>query len=318
MNSILTSVHNEVPWVLHLDSWTQWPVFWVSSCVHWWEVTWIRIIEEFLKSNKEWRIKLIKWSLMLILANVDAYKSFIDVTSSLDNTMTKEKLEAVKKYRYLDENMNRCTAEDNLNVSISREVKRVNELSKTLENIDILLDIHTTSTPSDSIMIYSSWMGREKYSDICNTKEHLIDITDHLAWKPFFDMVERSGGVWLAIESWYELDDQWYKVWFENLIRLLDEEWMIEVEWWVDQFYSPRKENRKIQIYDHIVFRNNDFSSIYLKDKPLHHGQILPEGTYMWFDWLADIFLSEVSIIIMPNVGVKYIWEEFCFLWRLV
>jgi succinylglutamate desuccinylase len=55
--------------------------------------------------------------------------------------------------RFIDENLNRCCSIENLSKSTSYEVRRALELQPVLKDTDIHFDIHSTYTPSESILI---------------------------------------------------------------------------------------------------------------------------------------------------------------------
>jgi hypothetical protein len=58
--------------------------------------------------------------------------------------------------------MNRCCSEQNLKTSISAEVNRVLEIMPILQQLDIIFDIHSTYSPSDSMIILTN-KSHEKF-----------------------------------------------------------------------------------------------------------------------------------------------------------
>jgi hypothetical protein len=63
--------------------------------------------------------------------------------------------------------MNRCCSIENLKESNSIEVRRILELLPVLNKLDFLFDIHSTYSPSDSMMILTK-KSYQEFSDVFN------------------------------------------------------------------------------------------------------------------------------------------------------
>ncbi len=113
--------------------------------------------------------------------------------------------------RFIDENMNRCCSRENLLNSNSYESKRANEIIPILNKLDILFDIHSTYSPTESMLIFSN-NSYDKFKETFNCSTEIIWINDIVVWKPFMDIVERNWWIWIRIESWYQLDETWWNL----------------------------------------------------------------------------------------------------------
>ncbi len=304
--------YNWVKWVELINSWKDWPVLWISVCTHWWEVVWLDILEEL---NKSWILKnILKWKLFLILNNINAYNKYIELKNGWKDISEKELVST----RFVDENMNRCCSSENLRISNSTEVRRVLELIPILNQLDIIFDIHSTYSPSDSMVILTK-KSYKKFGKIFNVDIILIWITETQAWKPFIDIVERTWWIWIWIESGYQLDNTWYKIWLDNLLRLLINLWMVD---WnsvvVKKWLSEEIEKKTIKVFWSIIVRWKNFK--FYKD--YKHLDKVQKWELFCFDWSDDIYSEKDFIIIMPKQNnsdsSKLIWEEWCFMWKIV
>lgn len=300
MSVLLNHTYNWINWVKLIDSWKPWPIIWISACTHWWEVVWIEIIEYLLNMlNLEKEIQ--KGKLYLILSNIEAYNKF--------RKWDYNNIENILNCRYIDENLNRCCDENNLNNSDSYEAKRAKELTQILKTLNYHFDIHSVMTQSPPMLLYTK-KSFNILKNVFNTDLELIDITKVQVWKPLIDICERNWWYWIWIETWSQLDKSWYKVWLDNITRLLHFLWIVNKSFWAN-LLADNKEREKIKVLSSIMVKNNFFYT----NRHFSNMEQIQKWEFIAFDWENKIFAPDNCFILFPKPK-PFIWEEFCFLWK--
>lgn len=313
MINLIENKFNNIEWVTFLDSGVSWPILWVSVCTHWWEVVWLDILN-YLFNEIDIKNNLLKWQIYFIVNNIKAANKMLDLINNGKQITQQDLIET----RFIDENMNRCCSVENLKKSSWYEPKRANELTPILKNLDILFDIHSTNSPTESMIIFSN-KSFELFKNTFNCQTEIVWINDVVNWKPFMDIVERNWWVWIAIESWYQLDKTWYKIWLDNLLRFLIDLKMLSDETENVSGNLQSKESKKtIKIFDSIIVRWKDFKF----NKKYEHLDVVKTWELVCFDWEKDIFAKKDFLVIMPVSKTsdlsKMIWEEVCFMWEYI
>ena len=298
MNRFIKSNYLWVDWITVFDSWKKWPVLWISACTHWWEIVWLKVIDYFV--NKfDIKTNLIKWKIIFIVSNIEAYKKYL----KLKKKLKWEKL--LIESRYIDENLNRCCSVNNLINPVSYERKRAKELEKILKKLDIIIDIHSTTRKSKSILLIKK-KNYDKMKNIFNTDEVYINLVETAIWKPLIDITSRWWWIAIWMETWCQSDKQWYKIWIDNVYRLLVYLGMIGH---VNKNILLREKNKKIFFVNwSIIVRNDKFK----EDRKFWNLNLVKKWSKIAFDWINDIYAKEDTYIIMPALHKP--WEEYCFL----
>ncbi len=293
MLDLINSNYKWIWWVKLIDSWKKWPSIWISVCTHWWEHAWLKALE-YIYKNFKIEEELIKWKVYFILTNKKAYKKSL-----------KEWNKQPVKYRFIEENLNRCCDKEDFKNSSSYEVKRALELENVLKDLDYHLDIHSTYSPSEAMLITTKkWW---KISGIFNVDTISSWIPEVQVWKPFIDITERNWWIWIWLEAWYEKDETWFKIWVENFLRLLNYLWMLD---WkkIKEYLSNNKSNIELDVYDSIIYEWEWFKPI----KNFKHKDIVKKWEIITiYNW-KEIRAKKDSYILMPWLNA--IWEEYCFL----
>ncbi len=305
MHRLLYKYSFDIRWVDILDSWNPGPTIWISACTHWWEVVWLDVIDK-LCIDFELKKRLTRWKVALILTNIDAYKMYL-YKKILSNEEEGLSPKDIIDCRFIEENLNRCCTEEKIEQWLTSETKRVRSLMPILKELDILFDIHSTSTPSESMSIITN-KSRSLVLQNLNVDKHLCGVTQVQVWKPFIDVVERVWGIWIGIECWCQFDETGYKIWTENSIRLL--RWIDMVEDSLDfiSILGDKKENRLLMIKN----------ANYRTSRDYRHLDIIKKWENIWFDWENELIAARDSLILMPKPKWadinKLIWEEWWFL----
>lgn len=293
MSKLLNSNVNWIQWVKEIKSNIPGPNVTISACTHWGEKAWEKSIDYMLE-QLEIDKYLLKWKINFILTNIEGYLKSFDVQTPVEA-------------RFIDEDLNRACSIENMQKSTTYEVMRALELQPILEQTDVHLDIHSTYTKTESMLILTKeWWEKLKGSFNCDVIYTWI--TDNQVWKPFIDITERSGGLWVWIECGYEEDPEIYKIWVENSILLLDSMWMVDKNHF-EQELLEKKVNKNINTYATVLKTEETFQPI----KNFNHNEFVTKGTPIARIWNKIIRAPKDSIILMPNPGVK-IGYEYCFL----
>lgn len=302
--NLLKSTHLWISWVYLMDSGIPGPTVAISACTHGGEHAWLKAINylvHVLEINKH----LIKGRLYCILTNIKAYEQ--SITEGNNDP---------ESNRFIEANLNRCCTQEDMDIGKSYEARRAKELEGILKWVGYHLDIHSVyKEPSKAIAIATK-KSSELVTKVLNVDSILEGLTQVQIWRPFIDITERHGGIWIWLEAWYELDGTWFEIWVENSLRLLASLGMLP-QMLLDHKYS-RKENKLIRIHGAIVPMGIDFDTV----KELSSGDIIKAWELIWMDSTGEYRAKKDSIVLMPakpeairrKLSQGSNPEEFCFL----
>lgn len=200
--------------------------------------------------------------------------------------------------------MNRCCSLKDLKNPITSERKRVNQISPILKKADIMLDIHSTTHPSWSMLIYTK-KSLKKFQNVFNVDEVYINLSEKVLGKPLLDVVERNGWVGIGIETGCQQDKTGYKVGIENVFSLLINLGMIDKK---NQKKNPKRANKAFEIIDSIVIKTKTFKPA----KLFKNLDLVKKWTLIAFDGVKNIYAKQDCYTIMPALHSP--WEEYCFI----
>lgn len=313
MHNLAWKSYNSIHWVTCIDSWYDGPTLGVSVCTHGGEVVWLDIIDA-LESTLDIQKNLIRGKIFFILSNLWAYEKYSHIIAHWDKVSADHLIGT----RFVDENMNRCCSLENLATSTSYEVQRILELMPILQKLDLIFDIHSTYSSSDSMIIYT-WKSKNIMQWVFNVSQEITWLADVALWKPFIDIVERNEGVGIGIESGCQLDKTWYKIWLDNLSRLLKHLWMIDpLLQSLDTCILDTVYKQKIHCFWSILIKWSKFRFY----KNYKHLDKVSAWELICFDWERDIYAERNCVLIMPKQNdtntSKLIGEEWCFLGEII
>jgi len=302
MTNILQSYHNWIQWVHIIDSNVPWPTIGIVACTHGGETVWIHVIQKLEKSIRGKR-HLIKGKIVFILANIEAYKKNIKLQKH--SCLTRKD---IINSRYIEENLNRCCDTLLLQHPHTYERKRANELTSVLNELDIVVDIHSTTQPSWSMTLHTK-KSYEQFKNIFNTDEVYLNLIDTIKGKPLLTITENAGGIGIGIETWCQLDTSWYTTWLDNIYRILLSFNMISKDM-IDEknILLPKKANQQYMIIGSIMKNNTTFKPI----KPFKNLEKVKKWSPIAHENDKMIYAEQDCLIIMP--GMNKPWEEYCFL----
>ena len=268
-------------------TWSKVVILW---WVHWNELSWVEIIEKLkVDLSKE----KINWEIVLIIANNNALK---------------------KNVRFVDVDMNRILWTESLdlirsNNDLNSEEKRVLEIIKYLDNVDYLLDIHSTIKKSVAFIYTENLKKHIMLSEIFNT-EFVVSPDADFRPKDFnssFDnYCDKNWWIWLTYESgWHkqqtDLDEIYEKV--KIYLKTINSSFL-------NFLYEEKSfKGKRIDIYDQVIIKSDNFS--FTKD--FNNFDFIKKGDILAEDWNNKIIINQDSYIIFPKLILKK-WNIACYL----
>ena len=290
--SLLTNVYQWVSWITCIDTGQPWPTVWVCALTHGNEIGWLQALQHLLETNVPER--LISGRLILITVNHAAYNDYI---ASADPVAG----------RFHDINMNRVRA--HLDQTDAYEVQRYHRLLPIFDQIDYILDIHTTSQPENSRM------------GICHTRDHeLLDsfiCTDRILCDPNFDTassmisyLSAQGKVAYGIECGSHTQSNAYLNAYENILALLGHTWQLPPS------TQPKQKTPKgvFQFYSEVYPLTEQFS--YTRSYQ-NFDQIAPgerfatdQDTSYINETEDDLYLGIIGRTVRPGDGIGFLFTK--------
>ncbi len=310
MHSLTQNRYKWIPGIKIIDSWNPGLNIGISVCTHGSETVWLDVLD-FLENTFHLQSRLLQWKIYFILTNIEAY-----IYSLSD--CNKNTLDYFYKYRFIEENMNRCCSEKNIAEWKSSEARRIRELKPILwKEIDILLDIHSTSSPSTSMSIIGEKAKDSWMLSILNTKQEFIWVPKAQVWKPFIDIVERWNWIGIWLEAGCQFDTQWFKIGIDNVLRLLEKTNHIKIRNADTEFLEKPVEKTSYKIFASIIIESADFTF----SKKYFHGQKIKLWEYICRNKGRKVYAEQDCVILLPKPHMdnysKLIGEEGCFLGKI-
>lgn len=188
-------------WITTITSQTPWPHIWISYFTHGNEPVGQKIMR-YLLDEYQIKTKISSWTL-----------SFININPAASE----------KNIRYIDHNMNRIR--NKAFQSNSSEFARKEELIPFLETINILFDIHSTSTLSPFILITDEQFLSDAKNFVHAEEIRTGNMEQQWALLSFFT---KQGKPWFWIEAWSHNDEKWFQQGIINALNLLVQYWVIK------------------------------------------------------------------------------------------
>lgn len=262
-------------------------IFW---WIHWDEISGVRANKKFFQNIKNGSIVLNKWKLILVLeANQQAIQN---------NT---------RQIRY---NMNRLF-DDTIQPASDYEHQRGSQLRSILKISDYLLDLHSTSWPSEPFLY-----AEMDHFDLAKKMwvSHVVWWWWELSWDTIsWDTeiyINSHGWVWFTFEAGDHLSKHWFKYAYQMILNFLSTLAIIDQSY----FCKIGEWRLALKITDYYVAQSWNFK--YNID--IQNFQRLSQGTLIWKDDDKVIYAHHDMIFIMPKleeiiepgVEVFFIWKE--------
>ena len=166
----MESEAESIPHIIKIDSPNAGPSAAIIACTHGNEPIGLSAISYLLSY-----IKITRGTLYFILGNPKAAQCYLDAECSISK----------EKSRYVDQNLNRLPPKEALNSNQDiYENRRASELLPILEQIDGVLDLHSTSSDAPAMLICVDEASRRVVQDSLFPFNHVItDINAHIRGK---------------------------------------------------------------------------------------------------------------------------------------
>ena len=201
---LLNNTYKNIAWITCLDSWVSWKTLALFCLTHGNEPAGLKALE-YLFYDYKLAEKLKQGRVLLCVVNLEAYEKY---KSSTDKNV----------WRFVDINMNRIG--QFLDNKESSEYKRFQELLPLFDEIDVVLDIHSTDKQQGSSM----GICDRKHQDVAY---NILDVERILA-HPYFDeegalisFITRQGKVGFGIECGSHQSPRAYKNAVRNCLNIL-------------------------------------------------------------------------------------------------
>lgn len=275
-------------WIIEIDSLIKWQTISIVALTHWNEIVWLEVIK-YLINEFEIKKKLKKWKINLIIWNIEAgklWKRFKDV--DLNRIWSFE-----KKYKW------------------TYEYLRWKELKNILLESDIVLDIHSTKSPSEPFIIPLKWVENKLINSL-NAKYVINNLIPFLHWIPLISFVKNNNPLskCLVIESWQHSSESTIILSIENTLKIL------EFYWFINENISLNKiEKIHYKIFD-VMYAKSLNVKFHYSSRPKSFDEI-EKWEKILFDWKNNVLASKDLSILMPSIP-EYTWREIWYLMKKI
>lgn len=286
----------DVSWenlVYTIDSWKPWKTVTFVALTHGNEVSGLYVFDHLLNELNIWE-NLLSWKLHLVVWNHHAH-------------LEKDDLNPYWK-RFLDMDFNRVWD----NSWETKTYERKDEILKYVEEADILLDIHSTSLPSDSMLIPAT-SNEETWelSDKMEADYVLFNIIDKLNGRclAMHNAVMKEESVSFVLEWGQHFDGESVKKAVKNALVILEHAEMYDLI-----LDKGSNEKKMLDIY-HCHYADHLDINYKYSDNPTSFDYI-----EKW-ELIAEtpngkIIMPEDGYIVMPTIKLSKLGEEVLYLAR--
>jgi len=271
-------------WIIEIKSWNDWKIVTLVACTHWDELIW-DVVFKFLLNDFNIKEKIKKWSLNLVIWNLEWYKIWKKYIDKDFNRIWELKEEDKEKYEY----------------------KRAIEIKDIIIKSDFLFDLHSTTNPSPFFLI-PNWKFEKNYLESFNCEYVVEDILDFLHWKPLVSYVSDNNKTakTMVMECFWQKKEE-EKIYINNVINYLNKTWIIdeklpfEIEKQKPTIFKVKKAIHAKSMDVVFKYSENPKSFDFIKTWEL-----------VFIDWNESYFAENDFTILMPTKP-RYIWEEIMY-----
>lgn len=294
---LLEAEYKGIKGVYHIDHGNPGPTVAIFAVTHGNEISGfdalVHLLEEQQLLDKE-----INGRLFLIVHNVKAYSLYREAVLKRDLGDT--------EFRFLDVNMNRIYEESILNDPLNQhlyEIQRANEIAKIIPELDAVLDIHSTSRPSDPMLIGGAEEEDLRIGDQLFFYRHILDIFDKIPGESLLGYAKQHGKkgkntAAIAVECGSHFQSNSKYCARKTAIRFLKATGVVEL------LPVPGPKDfvlTKYKVVKNILPKFEDFSWAELWDG----FQAVKKGTIIARENNQDIIVDDDYILLMPTANPK-------------
>lgn len=272
-------------WIIEIKSWNDWKIVTLVACTHWDELIW-DVVFKFLLNDFNIKEKIKKWSLNLVIWNLEWFKIWKKYIDKDFNRIWELKEEDKEKYEY----------------------KRANEIKDIIIKSDFLFDLHSTTNPSPFFLI-PNWKFEKNYLESFNCEYVVEDILNFLHWKPLVSYVSDNNekSETMVMECFWERKEE-EKIYINNVINYLNKTWIIEEKL---PFEIERQKPTIFKVKKAIHAKSMDVVFKYSENPKSF--DFVKTWELVFTDWNESYFAENDFTILMPTKP-RYIWEEIMYI----
>lgn len=276
--------------VFVFNSKIKWPTITIFWWIHWDEISWVKVIDYLKDSLNNWDINLLKWRIILAYGNEEAIK---------------------KWFRQIKYNLNRIFLKDFFNKeSNDYEINRMKDLKKILDNSDVLLDIHSTSSNSEPFMFSEDFKNELSIWKVIWTDKIITwwekNWWDVLSWDTNLYM-HSIKKIAFTLECWQHRASNAFNIWLKISLNLM--KYFNLIEWNIENNNNHLIEMYKVKITNTWQFLFKEW---------IDNFKEIKKWDFIWYDWEEKILAEEDFIILLPKYWKAKIWEEIFFYWKKI
>jgi len=240
------SGNTDVDYVTTFDSGQPGPHVMISALTHGNELCGAITLDHFFKNN----IRPIAGKLSLVFANYAAYQMFDADKPSAS--------------RFVDEDMNRVWGPDVLDGDRSTtETRRARELRPIIDQVDLMLDIHSMQHPTPALIICGPLEKGRKLAKELTTPQYIVSDQGHSAGKRMRDYGyfgdPSSPKNALLLEAGQHWEKSSVSVSIDAALRFLKLNGCVEANWLEDDQLPLPNSQSLIEVTDPITIHNATF-----------------------------------------------------------
>lgn len=279
--AIYDSIFDNEIWVRKITSLQDGETISIAWATHWDEIVWMEVFKYLVHTfGIEEKIK--KWTIQLIIGDKEAYLAW---------------------KRLVDTDMNRVW---NFRKADSQayEYNRAKEICPYLSKSQYVLDLHSTTNPSISMLIPNNLVTSNLLQSL-NSKYLIHGITQFLSGKPLIEFdykLQNPTTQALVIECWQHYNEETIVNAIENTLILLN------YYGFIDYNVEGRKDKTIVLDVKKCFYAKSLNINFLYNENPASFQEVKKWQVIYEDDW-EKMIAEENFIIIMPSKP-RYIWEE--------
>lgn len=258
---------------------------------------------EFLMEDMELAKREIHGKILLIVHNLKAYQGY---RSAVEDNISLKNID----FRCIDINLNRVFLDEFLDDPKHQdayEIQRAKEIRKIIPEIDYALDMHSTSSPTEPMVIYNNVDGDKALADAICMQKHIIGIEKYIHGRTLTECIRNEGrngegAPVITIESGFHFQSESQKIAKESAVRFLEHLGVVEL---IDLQPPTAFQSKKYLIEKSVMPTHTDFRWV----KEWEAFQEVSTGTVLAEQGGEAIIAEKPYAIIMPTF-INVIGEE--------
>lgn len=274
------------------DTGIKWPTITILWWIHWDEIVWINVIDTIVKQIKNNEINLLKWKLILAYWNEEAISKWVRWVDYNMNRIFLEKYIKDFKYNWL-------------------EVLRMRKIVEILDETDVLLDIHSTSSKSVPFMFAEDLKNELEVAKNTWIKKIIFwwenNDSDQIRWDTN-SYVHKQWAIAFTLECWQHKSKEAFSIWYDVLVNIL---------MYYGFILDKNKEKKEVDLVEMYWVEITKYWKFKFMDW-IENFSNIKVWDLIWFDWNNKIIAKENFIILLPKYIDTNPWDEIFYYWKKI